>query len=313
MSSIELGNRFKTSYEKISGLNPEQRVGLLESLNTSEQQNTDIIKSVIRSDGCFNLFTLKDKSSHSRSKVYNELKRLSDIFSESQVKDLCDFFSAFDSLFSKGINGILASIEETDQKKLIEESKKSNESLLIKAKRTMGSAAGGIFSFLGLILFYFFSKIIQANITAIIRIAGINLSDTFSRLIIILLGWFIAGIIILSVGLLFIYCIDINPKHENQGVSLKPFERRRKTCNPILIGALIGLGSPVVFSAIYSIRQQSWQMIVSTIWIVLATNLFIIPPAIDASGMISFTYQIICGIAAYLIARKNKKELSSFK
>ena len=63
MSSVELGNRFKNSYEKISGLNPEQRVGLLESLNASEQQITDIIKSVIRSDGCFNLFTLKDKYS----------------------------------------------------------------------------------------------------------------------------------------------------------------------------------------------------------------------------------------------------------
>ena len=314
MSSIELGNKFKTSYEKISGLNPEQRVGLLESLNTSEQQNTDIIKSVIRSDGCFNLFTLKDKSSHSRSKVYNELKRLSDSFSETQVKDLCDFFSAFDSLFSKGINGILSSIEEKDQQKLIEESTKLDSSPLIKFKKSIRSAAGGFISFIGLGVFYILAQIVKINITFLISSFGIDLSNSiFSNLIKILLGWSIAGIIIMSVGIFFVYCLDDKPKINNEELELKPFEKRRKTCKPILIGALVGLGSPIVFSAIYSIRQKSWQIFASTIWIVIATNLFIISPAIDMSGSKKYPVQIICGIAAYLIARRNKKELISFR
>tara|TARA_B100000965_G_C19585158_1_gene755373 strand:+ start:1747 stop:2262 length:516 start_codon:yes stop_codon:yes gene_type:complete len=160
---------------------------------------------------------------------------------------------------------------------------------------------------LSLIALYVLAQLAKINWSAYLGITSSVRSPSW--LLITILSWLTAGIIIASVVLFYKYCSEVQPKTIQENTPLQPFQKRRKECKPVLIGSLIALLSPGLFSIIFSIRQKSWQMLASTLWIIFVSNFFIIPPVTDVPRGIKISYQVVCGIASYFVAKKNKSEL----
>ena len=97
--------------------------------------------------------------------------------------------------------------------------------------------------------------------------------------------------------------IKIIPKE-----TLKPFQQRQKNSKPWLVGILVGLVSPLVFSLIYAVRHKDWRIFVYPMWIFFSISFLVIPAVI---GMNSYKIylQIFSGFIAYVIVRNNKSSI----
>ena len=162
---------------------------------------------------------------------------------------------------------------------------------------------------IGFIAVYLSAQLIKANL---VWLFGID--NMIDKLAIITGAWLLASLILYSGYIFYNYCSNIRSVSFEENYILKPFEKRRKLCKPLLIGCLVGFVSPLIFSLIYSIRQRSWQIIASTMWLGIVVKYILIPPAIvvaDTPRSITILFQLVCGIAAYFAARKNKLEYKS--
>ena len=122
----------------------------------------------------------------------------------------------------------------------------------------MRSFFSGLASFIGLIVIYILAQLIKTNLVSLF-----GMTSQFDRLGVTAAGWFLAFLILYSGFIFYAYCSNITPINHKEDYTLKPFEKRRKLCKPLLIGALVGFVSPIPFSILYSIRQRSWQMTAS--------------------------------------------------
>ena len=179
--------------------------------------------------------------------------------------------------------------------------------LRLRLAYLMRFSFSAITSLIGFIVIYILAQLIKSNLVYVF-----GLTNNIYQLGITLSAWLLAFLVVYSGFIIYSYCSNITPINYKEDYILKPFEKRRKLCKPLLIGALVGFVSPLIFSALFSIRQRSWQMTASTIWIVLVANFILIPPSISLDGnprSITTSYQLVCGIAAYFASRKNKLEL----
>ncbi|WP_269624305.1 hypothetical protein [Prochlorococcus marinus] len=308
MNITELGLRFKESLEKIPDLNSDQRIGLLASLQGSDDKDISIIRSVIESDGCLNLFTSINKNSIKKEKIFREIKRLSEIFSEEDAQNLCDFFKAFDPLFEYGIKRILSELETLKTEKKIERPKGNKDESPNFIKKLF-KEGGTLYSIISLIIMYISAQWVELNLRYLFNINYDGTSPWTFRFI-GAAGWIGAGLIIVSILFFFAYSLSIEPSN-NKDQKLRRFEERRKNSKPWLIGVLVACVSPLIASIVYAIRQRSWQMVASIIWIIFCSNFLIFAPFYPRPLAIKFSTQIICGVAVYFIARKNKLEFQT--
>jgi len=83
------------------------------------------------------------------------------------------------------------------------------------------------------------------------------------------------------------------------------YQERRAVCNPILIGVVTGLASPLA-SVIWGIRQRSWSLSI-TPCLVTALGIWFVA-ALDMSRLEKYSFQAAGGVTAGLIAYSLKKE-----
>tara|TARA_B100000579_G_C22784674_1_gene831246 strand:- start:443 stop:1489 length:1047 start_codon:yes stop_codon:yes gene_type:complete len=79
----------------------------------------------------------------------------------------------------------------------------------------------------------------------------------------------------------------------------------RRLCKPWLIGVLCGLVAPLT-TLIYAIRQKSLAVCCIPLLTVFTVETLILP--VDRTSSQKYIYQIICGLAAYFIAKRQKIE-----
>lgn len=84
----------------------------------------------------------------------------------------------------------------------------------------------------------------------------------------------------------------------------------RRLCKPWLIGILCGLVAPLT-TLIYAIRQKSLAVFCIPLLTVFTTEALILP--VDRTSSQKYIYQIICGAAAYCIAKRQKIEARTDK
>ncbi len=89
---------------------------------------------------------------------------------------------------------------------------------------------------------------------------------------------------------------------------LMQYEINRKTCKPWLIGVLISTISPGIIGLFFAIKQRSWMMILSPMVVVFTSNFFLLVST--SEPLFKYSYQIVAGIAVFLVARKQKFELA---
>ena len=169
---------------------------------------------------------------------------------------------------------------------------------------------GGLYSVILLIPSYILTVFIRLNLSYLLRI---NIKDLSAyNLTAFKLGsFFIAVIIISSYTYLALDIINIFSKGNKKLVlsELKPFQKRQKNTKPWLIGLLVGLASPLVFSLIFSIRHRDWRIFIYPTWIYISMYFLIIPPSLENDLYIRTFLQILSGLIAYFRVKQNKSSL----
>ena len=317
MSKYNLGLKFKESILRLSSLTSKQKLELLENLANEEgEKDIEILKAIVRTKNVLDLFLKDEKSIEEKVKIKNEIFRLEKFYSQNQTLELCDFMSAFDSFYGEIKEEILLPKEEKEildtnnssiQNQEIDiTSKSKNKDSLLGKLQSFGGSFG---SFLFIVGIFTLKDIIRANLSFWFRINRMELGFIQAKLFSagsLALG----GIILASYGFFAIELfsrssteIKIIPKE-----TLKPFQQRQKNSKPWLVGILVGLASPLVFSLIYAIRHKDWRIFVYPMWIFFSISFLVIPAVI---GMNSYEIylQIFSGFIAYVIVRNNKSSI----
>ena len=317
MSKYNLGLKFKESILRLSSLTSKQKLELLENLSNEEgEKDIEILKVIIRTKNVLDLFLKDEKSTEEKVKIKNEIFRLEKFYSQNQTLELCDFMSAFDSFYGEIKEEILLPKEEKEiidtnnssiQNQEIDRTSKSrNKDSLLGKLQSFGGSFG---SFLFIVGIFTLKDIIRANLSFWFRINRMELGFIQAKLFSagsLALG----GIILASYGFFAMELfsrssteIKIIPKE-----TLKPFQQRQKNSKPWLVGILVGLASPLVFSLIYAIRHKDWRIFVYPMWIFFSISFLVIPAVI---GMNSYKIylQIFSGFIAYVIVRNNKSSI----
>ena len=317
MSKYNLGLKFKESILRLSSLTSKQNLELLENLANEEgEKDIEILKAIVRTKNVLDLFLKDEKSIEEKVKIKNEIFRLEKFYSQNQTLELCDFMSAFDSFYGEIKEEILLPKEEKEiidtnnssiQNQEIDiTSKSKNKDSLLGKLQSFGGSFG---SFLFIVGIFTLKDIIRANLSFWFRINRMELGFIQAKLFSagsLALG----GIILASYGFFAMELfsrssteIKIIPKE-----TLKPFQQRQKNSKPWLVGILVGLASPLVFSLIYAIRHKDWRIFVYPMWIFFSISFLVIPAVI---GMNSYKIylQIFSGFIAYVIVRNNKSSI----
>ena len=317
MSKYNLGLKFKESILRLSSLTSKQKLELLENLANEEgEKDIEILKAIVRTKNVLDLFLKDEKSIEEKVKIKNEIFRLEKFYSQNQTLELCDFMSAFDSFYGEIKEEILLPKEEKEildtnnssiQNQEIDiTSKSKNKDSLLGKLQSFGGSFG---SFLFIVGIFTLKDIIRANLSFWFRINRMELGFIQAKLFSagsLALG----GIILASYGFFAMELfsrssteIKIIPKE-----TLKPFQQRQKNSKPWLIGILVGLASPLVFSLIYAVRHKDWRIFVYPMWIFFSISFLVIPAVI---GMNSYKIylQIFSGFIAYVIVRNNKSSI----
>ena len=317
MSKYNLGLKFKESILRLSSLTSKQKLELLENLANEEgEKDIEILKAIVRTKNVLDLFLKDEKSSEEKVKIKNEIFRLEKFYSQNQTLELCDFMSAFDSFYGEIKEEILLPKEEKEiidtnnssiqNQEIDRTSKSKNKDSLLGKLQSFGGSFG---SFLFIVGIFTLKDIIRANLSFWFRINRMELGFIQAKLFSagsLALG----GIILASYGFFAIELfsrssteIKIIPKE-----TLKPFQQRQKNSKPWLVGILVGLASPLVFSLIYAIRHKDWRIFVYPMWIFFSISFLVIPAVI---GMNSYKIylQIFSGLIAYVIVRNNKSSI----
>ena len=274
------------------------------------------MKAIVRTKNVLDLFLKDEKSTEEKVKIKNEIFRLEKFYSQNQTLELCDFMSAFDSFYGEIKEEILLPKEEKEiidtnnssiQNQEIDRTSKSrNKDSLLGKLQSFGGSFG---SFLFIVGIFTLKDIIRANLSFWFRINRMELGFIQAKLFSagsLALG----GIILASYGFFAMELfsrssteIKIIPKE-----TLKPFQQRQKNSKPWLVGILVGLASPLVFSLIYAIRHKDWRIFVYPMWIFFSISFLVIPAVI---GMNSYKIylQIFSGFIAYVIVRNNKSSI----
>ena len=317
MSKYNLGLKFKESILRLSSLTSKQKLELLENLANEEgEKDIEILKAIVRTKNVLDLFLKDEKSIEEKVKIKNEIFRLEKFYSQNQTLELCDFMSAFDSFYGEIKEEILLPKEEKEiidtnnssiQNQEIDRTSKSrNKDSLLGKLQSFGGSFG---SFLFIVGIFTLKDIIRANLSFWFRINRMELGFIQAKLF--SAGSFaLGGIILASYGFFAMELfsrsstkIKIIPKE-----TLKPFQQRQKNSKPWLVGILVGLASPLVFSLIYAIRHKDWRIFVYPMWIFFSISFLVIPAVI---GMNSYKIylQIFSGFIAYVIVRNNKSSI----
>ena len=170
---------------------------------------------------------------------------------------------------------------------------------------------GGLISVILLIPSYLLTVFIRLNLSYLLRINVKELSD-YNLTAFKLGSFFIGIIIILSYLYLALDIFKIFLKDNKKLVinDLKPFQKRRKKTKPWLVGLLVGLGSPLIFSLIFSIRHKDWRIFIYPTWIYISMYFLIIPPSLENDLYIRTILQILSGLIAYLKVKQNKLSIT---
>ena len=317
MSKYNLGLKFKESILRLSSLTSKQKLELLENLaNEESEKDIEILKAIVRTKNVLDLFLKDEKSTEEKVKIKNEIFRLEKFYSQNQTLELCDFMSAFDSFYGEIKEEILLPKEEKEildtnnssiqNQEINRTSKSKNKDSLLGKLQSFGGSFG---SFLFIVGIFTLKDIIRANLSFWFRINRMELGFIQAKLFSagsLALG----GIILASYGFFAMELfsrssteIKIIPKE-----TLKPFQQRQKNSKPWLVGILVGLASPLVFSLIYAIRHKDWRIFVYPMWIFFSISFLVIPAVI---GMNSYKIylQIFSGFIAYVIVRNNKSSI----
>lgn len=317
MSKYNLGLKFKESILRLSSLTSKQKLELLENLANEEgEKDIEILKAIVRTKNVLDLFLKDEKSSEEKVKIKNEIFRLEKFYSQNQTLELCDFMSAFDSFYGEIKEEILLPKKEKEiidtnnysiqNQEIDRTSKSKNKDSLLGKLQSFGGSFG---SFLFIVGIFTLKDIIRANLSFWFRINRMELGFIQAKLFSagsLALG----GIILASYGFFAMELfsrssteIKIIPKE-----TLKPFQQRQKNSKPWLVGILVGLASPLVFSLIYAIRHKDWRIFVYPMWIFFSISFLVIPAVI---GMNSYKIylQIFSGFIAYVIVRNNKSSI----
>ena len=317
MSKYNLGLKFKESILRLSSLTSKQKLELLENLANEEgEKDIEILKAIVRTKNVLDLFLKDEKSSEEKLKIKNEIFRLEKFYSQNQTLELCDFMSAFDSFYGDIKDQILLPKEEKEildtnnssiqNLEINRTSKSKNKDSLLGKLQSFGGSFG---SFLFIVGIFTLKDIIRSNLSFWFRINRMELGFIQAKLF--SAGSFaLGGIILASYGFFAMELfsrssteIKIIPKE-----TLKPFQQRQKNSKPWLVGILVGLVSPLVFSLIYAVRHKDWRIFVYPMWIFFSISFLVIPAVI---GMNSYKIylQIFSGFIAYVIVRNNKSSI----
>ena len=317
MSKYNLGLKFKESILRLSSLTSKQKLELLENLANEEgEKDIEILKAIVRTKNVFDLFLKGEKSKEEKVNIKNEIFRLEKFYSQHQTLELCDFMSAFDSFYGEIKEEILLPKEEKENLdtnnsfiqnlEINRTSKSKNKDSLLGKLQSFGGSFG---SFLFIAGIFTLKDIIRANLSFWFRINRMELGFIQAKLF--SAGSFaLGGIILASYGFFAMELfsrssteIKIIPKE-----TLKPFQQRQKNSKPWLVGILVGLVSPLVFSLIYAVRHKDWRIFVYPMWIFFSISFLVIPVVI---GMNSYKIylQIFSGFIAYVIVRNNKSSI----
>jgi hypothetical protein len=169
----------------------------------------------------------------------------------------------------------------------------------------------GLYNVILLIPIYLLTPFVRINLSYLLRININELSD-YNLTAFKLWSFFIAVIVISS----YKYLIkDILRKLSNDNKNLvlnelKPFQNRQKKSKPWLVGLLVGLGSLLIFSLIFSIRHRDWRICIYPSWIFISIYFLIIPPNPEINFYIRFFLQIFAGLTSYLIVKQNKLSIT---
>ena len=169
---------------------------------------------------------------------------------------------------------------------------------------------GGLYNLILLIPIFLLTPFIRINLSYLLQINVNELSD-YNLTALKLWSFFIAVILISSYSYL---TKDILKKFSNDNKNLvlnelKPFQKRQKKSKPWLVGLLVGLGSLLIFSLIFSIRHKDWRICIYPTWIFISIYFLIIPPIPEINFYIKFFLQIFAGLISYLIVKQNKLSL----
>ena len=168
----------------------------------------------------------------------------------------------------------------------------------------------GLYNLILLIPIYLLTPFVRINLSYLLRINVNDLSD-YNLGAFKLSSFFIAVILISSYKYL-INDILKNFSNVNKNLvlnELKPFQKRQKKSNPWLVGLLVGLGSLLIFSLIFSIRHRDWRICIYPTWIFISIYFLIIPPMPEINFYIRVFLQIFAGLISYLIVKQNKLSL----
>ena len=91
-------------------------------------------------------------------------------------------------------------------------------------------------------------------------------------------------------------------------MTLTPIQRREK-CNPILIGACVGLIAPLS-SVIWGIRQRSWSLALVPILLVFCISLLVMYTngSDELANEFKYPLQFITGLISYEMAKNMKQK-----
>ena len=315
MSKYNLGLKFKENVLRLSSLTIAQKLELLENLANEEgEKDIEILKVVVRTKNVFDLFLKDGKNEEEKVKIKNEIYRLEKFFSQSKTLELCDFMSAFDPFYSDVREEILLPKDEkiildTKNKSSIQNQdingrSKSNNSNNVMSK--LQSFGGSFGSFLFIIGLFVLKDVVRANLSFWFQINRMELSFIQAKLF--SAGSFaLGGLILATYGF---FAIDLFSRSSSDikripKENIKPFQNRQKNCKTWLVGILVGLASPLIFSLIFAVRHRDWKIIVYPNWIYFSMTFLVIPAIIEMNSY-KLYLQLLCGLIAYLIVRKNK-------
>jgi len=156
-----------------------------------------------------------------------------------------------------------------------------------------------------------FSQVIKTNLYVILRIFFVSFEpEFFNAKLITFASWIFAGFI---AGMFMYILFDFFTK-QTLDIDLNDLPRfrvRQKNCKTWLVGILVGLFSPALFGLIFAIRHRDLRLFFYPIGIYV--SVFLITPIYREIGFNNDRYimilQLICGLSAYLVARKNKLSL----
>ena len=318
MSKYNLGLKFKESILRLSSLTNTQKLELLGNLANEEgEKDIEILKAIVRTKNVLDLFLKDEKSSEEKLKIKNEIFRLEKFYSQNQTLELCDFMSAFDSFYGEIKEEILSPKEEKEildtnnhssiqNQEINRTSKSNNNDSLLGKVQSFGGSVGSLLFIIGL---FVLKDIVRANLSFWFRINRMELGFIQAKLF--SAGSFaLGGIILATYGF---FAIDLfSGSSSNKKLipkeTMKPFQNRQKNSKPWLVGILVGLVSPLVFSLIYAVRHKDWRIFVYPMWIFFSISFLVIPAVI---GMNSYKIylQIFSGFIAYVIVRNNKSSI----